>query len=330
LKYQNVNSFDKHIKEAFPDHLSSIYLVASSCNFERKELIKKITSNLMKKHGTQQVALYDATDTAEKVVLNELNTHTLFGGGCIVVYDKIDRLKDFQQLIRYVIHPNRDCSLILGVTNMKVVSPLYQQGKKEIVVLDLTEEKSWDRRRRLNEWLFEIAKQHNKTLQTDAALFLIDHIGSDMATLYHEVHKLLCYVGDRPSISLCDVKTICCIKNLQTIWQQADGVIWEGATIEAYQKNDLSFLLPFIGQLRHQLQMGYQLAENVFQSKEVSRLFPLLKPQTFDRYLAIARQKKRGYFHKGLVALFDLEVHLKSSGLDISLLFDRFISKLNT
>jgi len=333
VKYQNVAAFEKHLQEAFPDHLSPIYMVVTSCDFERKKMFDKIVSFLRRKDASSHVLAYDATVTPIESVLEELNTKSLFGGSNLVVLDRIDKLKENEKLAHYIVHPSHDAFLILGASASKPVSDLYQKGKKEVVVLDLSEEKPWDRRRRLNEWLNEEAKLSGKSFSSETSAYLFEHIGLDMPGLYQELVKLICYVGDRPAIALGDAKAICSSHSIATGWQLSEGVIWGSDSIGADKTSELPFLLMFIGQLRYHLQTGYQIAqllENQGPSQDIARLFPQLRPQTLEKYLSGARQKKAAYFHKGLKSLFDLELGAKSSGLDTSLLFDRFIAKLRS
>lgn len=328
MKYQAVAAFEKHLQDAFPSHLSPVYMVVSSCDFERRKMIEKIVTILRKKDPSLNGVISDATLISLDSVLDELNTQSLFGQYTLAILDRADKLKDNEKLIRYLTSPSRTSFLVLGATAMKPVSPLYLKGKKEMVILDLSEEKPWDKRRRLQDELISEAKQSKKTLSVDAASYLLDHIGLDVATLQQELLKLLCYVGERPQISLSDVKIMCSTQESLTGWQLAEGVIWNNETVGGDKSCDLGFLLMFLGQLRYQLQTGYQIASYLTQPSEIGRLFPQLRPQTLEKYVSGARQKKAAYFHRGLLALFELEVAVKSSNLDLSLLFDRFIAKL--
>lgn len=293
-------------------------------------MFDKLLSVLKQKHADSHASHFDATVVPIEAVLEELNTQSLFGGSNLVVLDRIDKTKDHEKLIRYIEHPNPHACLILGASSLKPVSDLYQKGKKEVIVLDLSDEKPWDRRRRLAEWLIAEAKQAQKSLPSEAAAYLLDHIGLDMPGLHQELAKLICYVGDRGAITLNDTKAIASSLSQSTGWQLAEGVIWGRDTVGADKTADLSFLLMFIGQLRYQLQTGYQVAELLDKPHEIARAFPQLRPQVLEKYISGARQRTAAYFRKGLKALFDLELAAKSSQIDTVLLFDRFIAKLRS
>lgn len=331
MKYQNVAAFEKHLQGAFPSHLSSIYMVVASCDFERKKILDKTVAFLRSKDSSSLISTYDATVDSIESILETLNTKSLFGERNFVIFDRIDKLKNTEQLVQYACRPNHDSFLVLGATALKPILDLYQKGKKEIVVLDLSEEKPWDHRRRLIEWLSNEVKLLGKVISSEVIAHLFEHIGLDMALLYQEVIKLACYVGDRPAIALSDAKSICATYSVATSWQLAEGVVWRQELLSSEKSSDLPFLLMFIGQLRYQFQVGYQVAELVESgksSREIAETFPQLRPQTLEQYATFARQKKAVYFHNGLLALFQLELGVKSSSLDPSLLFDQFVARL--
>jgi DNA polymerase-3 subunit delta len=328
MKYQSLVTFEKHLLEAFPNHFSPVYMVVCSCDFERKKIIEKIIHSFRKKDPSLTVSYFDAAEVAVEVVLQDLNSQSLFGSCSLVVCDRADKFKDNEKLIHYLEAPHRSSCLILGASTMKPISQLYLKGKKETVVVDLSEEKPWDKRKRLQEWLVGEAKQAKKTLGSDVTSYLLDATGLDVASLSQEMSKLICYVGDKPHIALSDVKAVATGQSSLTGWQLAEGVIWGNESVDGEKSGDLGFLLMFIGQLRYQLQTGYQIASYLDQPEEAARLFPNLRPQILEKYLTGARQKKASFFHRGLLALFELEVAAKSSNTDLSLLFDRFIAKL--
>lgn len=331
MKYHNLASFDKHLKEAFPHHLSPTYLIVTPCPFERREIAKKIFSLLEKKESSSFRTLDSQTSSVEHVIAS-LNTLSLFGEKEILFFDGIETIKPLTSLINYISHPNPTSFLILGSSSMKPLADLYQKGKKEIIVLDLSEEKPWEKERRIHEWLLQRSKSQGKNLPSEVAVFLIDKIGPDMAALYQELEKLICFIGDRPSITLTDAKALCLSIPQINSWQLAEKVIWNKEASHIHDKlKDLSFLLLFVGQLRYHLQIGYKIAALLSQSRtpsDIAASLTQVRPQALDKYLPFARERKEAYFQKGLLALYDMELAAKSTSLDPSALFDHFLGRL--
>lgn len=296
-------------------------------------MVEKILAALFRKDASVQAARFEAGAHPVGDLIQQLNTRPLFGSFALLFFDGVERLKkeEAEGLLYYLINPSHSSFLVLGASSSKILGEMYQKAKKEMVVLDLSDEKPWERQRRLAEELAEEAKKAGKTVSSEAAAYLFEHVGLDMPGLCQELAKLVCFVGERPLIQKADAEKICVSRVELTSWQLSEKVIWGKESIGAEKKEDLSFILPFIGGLRYQLQIGLQLAELAQKGasgQEIARLLPQLRPQTLDKYLPIVRQKKAAYFRKGLHALFELEFSAKSASIDLGTLFDRFLAKL--
>jgi DNA polymerase-3 subunit delta len=331
VKFPSVAAFDKHLKEAFPDHLAPIFLFVTSCDYERRKNIDKVTSLIQKKDASVRIVRLSGLDDSLERVKEEILTPSLFGGLTLVVYEAVDKVKNNAELGELFAHFPPGVHLVLGASGFKAVSELYQKGKKEIVALDMGDEKPWEKERRLQEWLVQEARSQQKTLNSDVVHYLMQHLGPDLATLDQELAKLICFVGDKPRIELEDAKAICGTRDLFTGWQLAEKIVWEKATSLGEKISDMGFLFPFIGQLRYHLQLGYRLAE-LIESKatpgDIKHHFPTLRPQQVEKFSTQAKARKPIFFHRGLEMLYNLEFASKSSPLDIAVLFDLFQAKL--
>ncbi|HEX2580201.1 MAG TPA: hypothetical protein VHK67_07365 [Rhabdochlamydiaceae bacterium] len=328
MKFSSVAAFDKHLKEAFPDHLAPIFLIVAPDEYERRKNIDKITMLIQKKDTNLRLVRLSGLEDPLERVKEEILTPSLFGGLTLVIYEAIDKVKnnaDLGDRIPSGVH------LVLGAAGFKAVSELYQKGKKEIVALDMSDEKPWEKERRLQEWLVHEARLQQKTVSSDVVHYLMQHLGPDLATLDQELAKLICYVGDKPRIELEDAKSICGTRDLFTGWQLAEKIVWEKAAPLGDKVTDMGFLFPFIGQLRYHLQLGYRLAE-LLESKasagDIKHHFPSLRPQQIEKFSTEARTRKSLFFRRGLELLYNLEFASKSSPLDIAVLFDFFQAKL--
>lgn len=286
----------------------------------------KVLSALLSKDASIQAIRMEAGAHRVEDVIQILNTQALFGGFSALYFDGVQQLKkdEAETLLKYLIHPSHSSFLVLGSSTPKALGDLYLKAKKEMVVLDLSDEKPWERQRRLGEWLSQEAKKEGKSITPDAAAYLLEHVGLDMPGLYQELAKLACFVGEKTLIQRADVEKICTSRAELTFWQLAEKVVWGKENVRKDQKEELSFVLPFIGALRYQLQTGLQLA-TLSSPQEMSKQ---LRPQALDKYLPIVKQRKAGYFLRGLQALFELELAAKSTGVDLGVLFDRFIAAL--
>ena len=89
------------------------------------------------------------------------------------------------------------------------------------IVFDLSEEKTWDKEKRIRESLLERARNAGKRLSSDAVSLLFERLGSDIALLDGEVDKLICFVGDRPTLERSDVLRLSVASRSSHPWQMA-------------------------------------------------------------------------------------------------------------
>jgi DNA polymerase-3 subunit delta len=325
MRFSSPTSFDKHLRGAFPDHIAAIFMIAVPCHYERKKYLDKLKDLFLKKDRHLRLVRFGDSDISLQQLGEEILTPSLFGGLTLIIVEEADAVKNLSQLP--LVPPGTH--LLLGSSHFKPLSEFYHRGKKEIVVLDLSEEKPWDKERRLQEWLIAEAAYQRKSISSDVVHELLQRLGPDIATLDQELAKLICYIGEKPLIEIKDVEAICGQRDLFTGWQLSEKIVWDRPLSLGSKLSDLGFLFPFFGQLRYQLQLGLRLAEHLEKgTTDLKRYFPNLRPAQFDKFLPLAKARKTLFFHKGLKLLYDLEFAAKSSSLDIALLCDRFQAKL--
>lgn len=246
--------------------------------------------------------------------LELLETKGLFGPS-VVFFDGVDKLKkgDLEALTKFVARPSPFAYLVLG--SGKSCEPLYLAGKKEMVALDLSQEKPWEREKRLLSWLVGEAKKQQKQLSPDAASYLLQSVGPDRAFLEQELNKLLCYAADRTDITLKDIKAIGSSERSETVWQIAEALVWRGARIP----DEFSADFGLISQVRMHLQVGAELSLGGSS---------LAKPYMVEKYGPTAERNGFAFYRDALIALFELELHLKNPTLEPRIYWDRLFYDL--
>lgn len=327
LKFQQVEAFEKHLKEAFPDHLSKIYFIACAEAYERKSLIDRIIAILYQR-GECQVIKESLLCNA----LMHLNHVSLFSTYTVVIVDhlEIGAIKESSEIEKYLINPAPTSYLILAACSEKPLHDLYLKGKKEVVMLDLSGEKPWVRKQRLKNTLALLIKNQGKSLAPHALEFLLEHLPLDLSLMEQEVMKLSSFVGDRKEISLEDIQQISTLSKTAKSWQIAEALVWEGNVM--HQGNlESSELFLLIGQIRYHLELGLKLSSLLYRGTcidHVKSCFSEIKPISFEKYLSVCQKRGRGFFKEGLIFLFEFEFAMKNSLSSPILLFDLFRSKL--
>ncbi|MBI3901220.1 MAG: hypothetical protein HY324_03595 [Chlamydiia bacterium] len=186
--------------------------------------------------------------------------------------------------------------------------------EKDGVVLDLSDEKPWDKEKRLTEELIKKGLLEKKKIAPEAIALLFERVGKELAFLDSELDKLIAYVGERDLILGQDVLAITAETATRTLWSFAEEMIWE-------KKMDAEIPFPFsalAAPLRSQLHIGrtiLSLCSTSVPTESWSLYLPKMWPKTLEKRTRQAQALGVEYFDKGLRHLFDLEL-LARSGQD--------------
>lgn len=291
MKYVKINPFEKHLEEALPEHPSQLYFILMEDPFERRHLAERIAARLG----------IPVTFSEDDALLLQLESPSMFAEKGVIVCDEVSA-KEIPLGEEWV----------LIVTGVKA-PPCFKNLEKEAVTLDLTGEKYWDRKSRLQRWLLEHAREKRKTLAIDAATYLVEFSHADFAHLFQELEKALVYAGEEKTVTLEMIKTICSLDPKQNGWQLSEAIVWGGPIYLGE-----TGLYGLVGQLRYQLQLGLQ----VVSGKE--------PPRTSPKKLEKIRKTglEASYYLGGLKELFYLELKMRSNVSNQGLLLDHFRAKL--
>ncbi len=325
MKFQKLEAFEKHFKEAYPQHLSTVYAIISPQEGERKKILSSLIQLLEKDCDFKRCQ-------EVKETIDHLNNGSLFSQKVAACFDGVHLLlkTELELLIDYISFPNPEGILLLGGENAKQISELYKKGKKEIVILDLSKEKPWEEKQRLQKWVVQMLSAQKKDISSEAVDLLFKRLPADRILLQQELDKLICYTLDRPAITRADVEVLCSPMVDLNVFEFAQGLIW-GKPPSIPHLNDLSVILPIIGLLRSQLEMGLKMGALLKKGagqEEIGQVFPRLWPKALQQCLNGTRQKGLSFFKKGLMALFELELGLKTSRAKPGVLFTAFCSQI--
>ncbi len=333
MKYQNLSAFEKHLQQAAKVHLSRVFLVISSCPYERKKIVEKIIVAIRTEQRDVHFHTQEASPGSLEEQINGLNTFSLLSGKQVLYLDSIDKLKKngLVLLAEYVAHPSPFAYLLLGASTSKALSELYAKGKKELIVCDLSEEKPWDRKDRLRRTLLDKAVKAGKQLSGDAVGYLLENIGLNLSGLEQELVKLITYVGDRREITLQDVHVLCGVQKSLNAWQLAEAIVWKESLPRSEEPVDLAMLLSLFSPLRLQLQQGLILSvlvERGAAQEEIVHYLPMVKPAALEKMMLIVKRRHSGFFKRALDLLFDIELLTKNSSFEPGLLLDLVLTKM--
>jgi len=330
MKFQNLASFEKHLHSS---SVCSTYLIGCSDVDERHKLICGVVQWLAAKYpGAQVYTPKGAKDPFSHVVEN-LSTRPLFASHVVVRLDDFhDLSKKEKEIVEgFILKPSAFAFLVVGSSSLKEMASVCAQAKNDMVVLDLTQEKPWDRQKRLQQWLVERCSREGKKISLQLATEIIEACGSDMMLAEQELLKVITYVGARISLQPEDCKAVGIRYTMPTGWQLADALLWDKKAPLKDPSFSLSDLLPLLGQVRYHIHLGRQFAVCValgHTKEEIGRHFSSVRPQAQDRYLQLAHTYPPPFFEEVAKCLFKIELLSKNSNLSAPFLWDYLVAQI--
>jgi DNA polymerase III delta subunit len=328
--YQNIALFQRHLKDSFPNGLSSYYLVVSSNAYERMRIMDNICRFLPHESGFTLNKI-DCEKTALQSIINELSTPSLFGREQITVLDELSYFKrdDIKVILQLILKNGAFGRLVMGAKSKEDILPLYKELEKRGVVLDFLLEKPWEKEKRLVDFIVERCAQAKKTISPFIAKELLHKVGLDMAMVEQEVEKLLTYVDQKANIDKDDVDRAASSTNNATFWQLAEKILWDG-NMRCLENIfiDASFFQGILIALRYQLQVGYKIASFLEAGKPLDERFFRMNSKALMQKQEMALKLKSSFFKSGLKLLFDIELMSKGGVDDFLTLINYFSCKV--
>lgn len=341
LKYSNLRAFEKHLEGAAPHHFSDVYMILSKEEFARKAGSDLLIKFLLKEEKVPEMCLhlFDAEIHTCDDVLNELQGLTFFSKKRMILLQNADKWDKAAtaKLEAYFTAPNRSVYLVISASSINRATTFYKKAEKVGIILDIAEEKPWEKEKLLAEWLYTMAAQQGKKMDLATCQVFLKQLGTDQTLLHQELEKLICYVGERKEITSQDISAICSSINIENGWQLGESIFRKDpGTALRISKALLSeglVLIALLRQIRAQFQTEYQVCSilsNGGGSNDVAQQFPYMKGHILERHVKLAQSYGMSNFKKGILKIDETELQAKNSGINPDLLAERLIIQLTT
>lgn len=342
MKYTNFRAFEKHLEGAAPNkHFADIYMIIAKESFDRKTALDRLTSLLLSTQKSPDLSLkaFDAEKIAIGDVMMELNAFSFFSEKRLVVIHNAEKLTkpSMAEFEAYFLKPNRNACLIITASAINHATNFYKKGEKAGIVLEVAEEKPWEKEKSLTEWINSTISAQGKSIAQQACQMLLKQTGTDQTLIHNELEKLLCFVGDRKEISFKDIGAVCSSVNIENAWQLGDAIFRSDANAalriaKALLADGVAFLA-LLRQIRSQFQIKYQICSliaNAGTSADVAQQYPYMKGQILDRNIQMATSYGMPRFKKGMLKIDETEIQAKNSMTDENVLAELLIINLAT
>lgn len=312
MKFFEISSFKREIERSFPHDIRDLYFLIVEDAFERKKIIENIICYLPKKSTFSIVKLSEKHTLQE--ILTEIETFSIFDEKKIVVVDRLELFKksEIQLIVKHLNKMGSSSFLILACGDKRDLLTLENSVNKRGIILDLSEEKPWDRKKRISTLITSQAAQAKKSIKEDAKKLFIKIVGLDFASLENELFKLIAYVGDKEVIEIGDVEEVTTSSKYKNSWKVAKDIVWGETFSEDLEILDSSSFVLLLAAIRYNLQEGLLLLDGGGYKKRAAK----------------AKALGKSFFIRGLVNLFEIEYLFKSSSINSKVLLDIFINRL--
>lgn len=338
MKYSNLRAFEKHLIDASPSHLAPVYMILAKDPFVRRTAFAKLTDRLIADPKQRELALkvFDADQHHPAQIMEEFFSMGFFSKQKIIAIHNAEKLiKAVDQFTPCFERPIQQTHVILCAPAVASNTNLYKRAEKAGVILELLEEKPWEKEKSMQEWVQIQASAQKKKLDAHTAQFLVKQMGTDQASLQQELEKLICYCGDRSEITIKDVSDICSSVNIETIWQLGEAIFQRNAAtalkISKGMLEDGTAFLALLRQIRSQFETEFQIAAILAaggQASDVTVLFPYMKGAILERHIQSAQRYGKQKLKEGLLLIDATELKTKNSIADADILNEWLIIKL--
>ncbi|MCK4934814.1 MAG: hypothetical protein KAR79_04425, partial [Simkaniaceae bacterium] len=304
-------------KSASLPEMPRFYAVINPSLFEQKWIANKILKTLPK----SDVIRFTSESETVTALADELAVESLISVQKVVIFEGIEKVKKggFEPLTKALLHSSKNSYLILTGTSAK----LHSEILKDMVILDLSLEKPWERKTRIEKSVIAYFAKEQKKIERDALTLILSKDDLELSSALQEAEKLICYAFPNDSITAEDVKAIGVHGTLQKGWQYSEDIVWAASAL--ISKVDSKEIFPLIGQVRYHLQNGLQIARSIeYPSISLGSSLSKLRLQSLEKYKRLASVYTSEYFRQGLALLTELETRAKSSSIPIDLLWDTF------
>ncbi len=297
------------------DTSATMYGCFISDSRERSHLFSKLTQ-----HEILAIASLDQ-------LIHELTNISLFEEKKYLHLKDIQNYKkgQLETLLPYLQTLPPEITLVFSGSSMKSHQSFFNSLKERIRILDLSQEKPWDRKKRLSKWALELFIEKKLKITPNDLDSFLERCDFDLVLIQSEIEKLSCYAGEGKTIGKEDLDEVSYQSPHLKNWQLSESLIWGMPPYEPTPIDQNEFY-PILGQLRYHLHVGLKLS-NIPEMRQAEQ-FPKLRPKNLLAYRSKIQALPNNYFEEGLKTLANIEHLSKSSPLKHEALWGLLTLKL--
>ena len=185
--------------------LSSVYLLAGEEGyFIDRALVRIIDRALKGAPRDFNLDVFYAKDSKAQDVVAQAMNLPMMAGRRVVVLKEADKLKDIDPLVQYLASPSPETVFVMvaGDAERAKEEKLARAVPADGVAVHFYHPFDSE----LVRWIKTLAKESGYALEDDAAEYLKDALGGNLALTEAELNKVFNFMGDRKTVTHADVK----------------------------------------------------------------------------------------------------------------------------
>ena len=195
--------------------------------YMKQEAIKAIEPIVLGDDEDTSITRFDGRRLEKELppstLFDELKTVSMWGDKRLVIVDEAEKfVSAFRgKLEKYLDAPSKSSLLILDVKSWSKATRLAKLVAKIGLDLECKELKGGQ----LAKWISDTTGQlHQKQISRDAALLLVEMVGTHCGQIHQELEKLTTFVGEQPRISPDDIRAVVGGWKAETTWAMTGAV----------------------------------------------------------------------------------------------------------
>lgn len=226
--FHNYQGFEKHLKETPNDQLSSFYAIITESFEERSLLTKKIYKRFSLFKSDLSLEKVDFSKEAQNILA--ACEYSLFSRSKFLCIKNIEKISEKDLKLLSILFKNKD-PIVFSARLSTSLKELYNKHKKELVVIDLTTEKPWERRERFLTWSLSYLKRFNLSVDREGLNRLLQNV-SHFDVLKNELDKLVLYCNGEKIISKEIMQEVSRTLPHMTLWKVSEELFFSQDKIE--------------------------------------------------------------------------------------------------
>ncbi|MBI5273499.1 MAG: hypothetical protein HY860_00405 [Chlamydiales bacterium] len=321
MRLYSTDTFFKQLS-SFHDFHEHLFCIIGPDREDRRDLVHDLVSILNKKHpAIEKKNVYPSEEGLESVFL-EMQSIDLFAARRCFVLHHLDECgsKDIDTFLLQLEKLDATQFVVFSSESSAFKTKELNALKDKILILDLSKEKPWDKRKRIIEKLTLFAKKNSKILASEDASKMIDCIGLDISLLKAEVEKLcLLMHGEKriifhPSLEL---------QKQDKIWQIADHILLSTKQLGSIEIDQQEFYL-ITTQIRNRIYLALAILEN----NESYLKGAAIHESLIAKYKQTFSKLPKNFFLRALTELYHVEYMARQGSMKSKDLLDVLSCKI--